>query len=268
LVSSDIVAAYADAAARGFPEAAQLVAPLRVMASLYPKFFHFIVRSDSDYASFADLRNARINLGPPNGNTALSVANLHRLFFDEAIATDKASFLNHEEALARLITDRSLDVVAIVAEQPAKLLADMKPEARRYIKVLDLGPLPGATGAAVERVYRADRLRAASYPNLLDDDIGALSVRTLLVAFEHRHAEFDAQFAAFSRAFCRNLPRLKSDGQAVWRSVQVELPDLGQGWHYASPRVRQEISSCAIGVPAALPVMACTAAYRAMALCE
>ena len=46
------------------------------------------------------------------------------------------SFLSNEDALVKLTGDKSIDVAVVVAGQPAKLLADMKPEARALIKLL------------------------------------------------------------------------------------------------------------------------------------
>ena len=49
--------------------------------------------------------------------------------------------LTNEEALVKLTVDKSLDVVVVVAGQPAKLLVDMKPEARQLIKLLKFDPV-------------------------------------------------------------------------------------------------------------------------------
>ena len=56
--------------------------------------------------------------------------------FGQPIADGNASFLSNEEALVKLTTEKNLDVVVIVAGQPAKLLADMKPEAKQLVRLL------------------------------------------------------------------------------------------------------------------------------------
>jgi TRAP-type uncharacterized transport system substrate-binding protein len=267
-LSSDVASAYADAALRGFAEAQQLIAPLRVIAALGDEQFHFVVRSDATFQSFADIRDARINVGPINGSTALSLGHFYRLFFGAPISDARLSFLSHEDALARLVTDRSIDVVAILAVQPAKLLAEMKPEARQYVKFLKPGKIPAEHAHTLDE-YRAARLLAASYPNLLNEDIDSYSVRLLLVAHERAPVENDAVLATFSRALCKNIPRFPAEGLANWLGVRPELPDLGRGWHYASPVVRNEIAACAAGNLATRAASAaCTVNERILGVCR
>ena len=80
----------------------------------------------------------RINAGELGSGTALTSATLYRLMFNEPMADANATYLSNEEALARLVTDKTIDVVAVVAGQPAKLLVDMKPESRKLIRLLKL----------------------------------------------------------------------------------------------------------------------------------
>ena len=51
------------------------------------------------------------------------------------------------------MTDKSVDVVAIIAGQPAKLLIDMKPEARQYIKLLKFDRDNAASAAALRTYF-------------------------------------------------------------------------------------------------------------------
>jgi len=90
----------------------------------------------------------------------------YRLRFGGALPEAKTTFLTHENALVELIEDKSVDVVAIVAGQPAKLLADMKPEAKQFIKLLKLDPAQASTRAALQAYFPAT-IGAASYPNIL-----------------------------------------------------------------------------------------------------
>jgi hypothetical protein len=67
--------------------------------------------------------------------------------FGQNIADANASYLSNEEALAKIITDTSLDVVVVVAGQPAKLFADMRPEAGGDSQLLRLDDkAPETTG--------------------------------------------------------------------------------------------------------------------------
>lgn len=267
IVTEDVAAVYGAAAARGFGEAASLVGPLRAVATLQKLSFHFVVRADSAFTSFSTLRGARINLGPAGGNGALSVMNFYREVFGEAIAEENVSFLGHEDALAKLVTDRSVDVVAIVSEQPAKILADMRPDARRFVRLL-----PVTAGVAADsrtaRLYPAERLLARHYPSLLDADAESVAVRTVLVYHEGKRGENELRVATFARALCDRFPRLLGDGSLKWREVSLAPPDPGLGWHYASPLIRGEIRRCSTGLPVSVPIPACTSADRAMRVCD
>jgi hypothetical protein len=158
-----------------------------------------------------------------------------------------------------------VDVVAVLAAQPVRLLANMKPEARRFVKLLGFDPDHTGNAAALQ-VYETASLRAASYPNLLADDMPALAVRIHLAAYGHRRGEADAQLVRLARAWCQNLPRLKAGGHAKWRDLEISLPAPGPGWHYAIPAAR-ELARC---TPDATlpPAAACGAQERLLGLCE
>lgn len=266
LLQSDAAHAYFDAAERGNPEAVQLLAPVRVILPLHEEEIYFVARSDSAYRAVHDIRDARINVGPLKSGTALSATTLYRLLFDAPIPDDKVSFLGHEDALVKLITDQTVDVVVLVDGQPAKLLANMKPEARRFIKLLKFDASHPSSAAAL-RIYGAATVRAASYPNLLAEDMPGLAARIYLVAYGHRRGEDDAQLVRFARAWCQNLPRLKAEGHPKWREIELALPDLKPGWHYSKPAAR-ELARCAGGVPAPLSADTCSQQERVLGLCE
>lgn len=266
-VTSDVAAAYSDAAARGFADATPLIASLRVLASLYDEHFHFIVRSDSEFKSVADIRNARINVGPFKGSTALSFAHFYKTIFGASLNAESTSVLAHDEALAKLVTDRSIDVVVILAEQPARLLAEMKPEARQYVRVLRMGKAVTETPGLLT-AYRPARLLAANYPSLLDEDIDGFAVRVLLVTDDRTPAEHDPLLAAIARTLCQNLPRIQGEGQSQWRQVKMELPDLGAGWNIVAPAVRKEIAACAADLAGDKVPPACGAGERILGVCR
>lgn len=262
LLQSDTAYAYADAAARGISDAGRLLVPVRVIASLYEEDIYFITRSDSAFNVLQDIRDARINIGPLKSGAALSATSIYRLLFGVPIPDHKVSFYGHEEALVKLITDLTVDVVVFVAAQPAKLLANMKPEARRFIKVLKFDASQ-AGSEAILQIYGASTVRAASYPNLLSEDIPSIATRVYLVAYGQRRDE-DANLARFSRAWCKYIPRMQAEGHSKWREIEPALSDLKPGWNYAKPVV-QELTRCTGKVP---PAVVCSQQERVLGLCE
>lgn len=232
VVPADIGQLYLNAALGGNREAASWLAPLRVVAPLYSEELHFIVRSDSLFEALQDIRSARINVGPVAGGTAMTVATLYRLLFGTAPPPENLSRFSNEEALTKLLTDQSIDVVAMVADQPVPLLSAMKPEARRFIRLLQFDREHPST-AAVTKVYGVSTLQATSYPRLLDRDLPALAVRLYLVAHSEREGLAAQRLRRIGAALCTDLPRLKTTGHRKWREIATGLPALAPGWHYS-----------------------------------
>ena len=224
------------------------------------------MRADSPMQYVHDIRGARINTGPIGSGTALTTTTLYRLMFGEPLRDENASFLSNEEALAKLVTDRNVDVVAVIAGQPAKLLIDMKPESRQYIRLLKVDQANPATAAALKTYFPAT-VRAANYPNLLTEDLPALAVRAYLVTYDFNLGTTRTYLARFVRELCRNWRVLEASGHPKWREVSLSLPDLGRGWAYFQPTAR-EIRACAVqrAAPAA-PAKACSQQERVLGLC-
>lgn len=262
LLSADTAHAYLMAAASN-PDAQQLLAPVRVIAPLHREVLYFIVRGDASFESIQEIRDARINVGPPRSGSALSISTFYQSLFDAPIRDDKLSFLSHEEALAKLITDHSVDVVALVADQSTRLLFGMKPEARRFIKLLKF-EMADPRNAAVFKLYEPATVRAANYPNLLTEDLPAVAVRIYWVGYGYRRTTDDGKMSRMVRAWCQSLPRLKSEGNALWAEVDLGLPELRPGWHWARPAQR-ELSRCIGAEP---PTDTCTQSERLLGLCD
>ena len=242
LVQADVGQLYLHAALGGNRDATSWLVPLRVVAPLYREELHFIVRSDSPYQSLQDIRDAHINVGPIAGGTAMSVATLYPLLFDAAPAPDKLSRLSHEEALVKMLTDKSIDVVAVLSDQPAPLLANMQPEARRYIRLLKFDSGHSST-AAVSKVYGTSALRSTSYPRLLDHDLPALSVRLYLVAHGKMEGNVAQRLSRVGAAYCTEVSNLRSGGHPKWTEVARGLPVLAPGWHYSETST-PELARC------------------------
>lgn len=258
VLQADVAEAVLGAAARGNIEAGQLLAPLRVIAPLHDEEIYFIVRNDSPLNFVHEIENARINVGLLRGDTALTIATLYRLMFNAALPEQRTSFHSHQNALVKL-TEQTVDVVAVVAPQPARLLADMTPEARRFVKLLKFDPRhPGAGGAL--KIYSATTVPAANYPNLLDQDLSALAVRTYLVS----HGRNDVLLARFANAWCQNLPRLRAEGPAGLRSLELAPQPLAAGW-LPSRSFEREVAACIAGKRA--PAESCSQEERVLGLC-
>src|SRR6187455_2580711 len=168
LVQSDVYQAFIDLAAAGNVEAGEMIRPLRVIMPLYNEEIYFIVRSDSPLNFVHEIKDTRINVGPLRSGTAMSATTIYRQLFGSALPDANASFLSNEDALLKLVSNSGLDVVVAVIGQPAKLLVDMKPEARKLIKLLKFDPANPASAAAF-KTYFPVTIRASSYPNLLPD---------------------------------------------------------------------------------------------------
>ena len=264
-VQSDVYQAFLDQAAAGNANAQSMIAPIRVILPLYNEEIYFIVRSDSPLEQVHEIKDARINAGPLRSGTALSATTVYRQMFGSAISDANASFLSNEDALVKLTTDKSVDVVVIVAGQPAKLLADMKPEARQLIKLLKFDAAHPA-GVAALKTYFAATVRAASYPNLLAEDVPSLAVKAFLVTYDFRLPPTVASLTRFARSLCQNFATLQAQGHPKWREVDLALPDLKRGWSYFAPMAR-ELRSCAAAAPKAKPASSCTQNERVLGLC-
>src|SRR4029079_18379321 len=152
MVQSDVYQAFLDQAAAGNKEAGEMIRPLRVIMPLYNEEIYFIVRADSDLNYVHEMRDARINAGELGSGTALTTSTLYRMLFSRALPEGRTTFFSNEDALIKLIDDKTINVVAVVAGQPANSLVDMNPEARSFIKLLRVGPTHPSTNV-VQRTY-------------------------------------------------------------------------------------------------------------------
>jgi TRAP transporter TAXI family solute receptor len=265
MVQSDVYQAFLDQAAEGNAEAADMIRPLRVITPLYNEEIYFVVRADSPLQYVHEIRGARINTGPIGSGTALTTTTLYRLMFGEAINDANASFLSNEDALAKLVTDKTIDVVAIIAGQPAKLLVDMKPEARQYIRLLKFAPDTPASAAAL-RTYFATKVLASNYPNLLSEDLPSLAVRAYLVTYDFNLPSTRDHLTRLVRSLCANYAQLQASGHPKWREVQLSLPALGKGWSYYPPTAN-EIRACIAKRANPPPRRTCSQQEQVLGLC-
>lgn len=270
LVQSDVYQAFLDLAASGNTGARSLIRPLRVVLPLYNEEIYFIVRADSPLQYVHEIKDARISAGALGSGTALTTSTLYRLMFDAALPEDKTVFQSNEEALVKLLNDKSIDVVSVIAGQPAPLLAEMKPEARQFIRLLRFDKNAAPSQAAL-KTYFAATVRASSYPNLLTEDLPGLAVKALLVTYDYNLEQTRGALTRLARALCQNFSTLQTQGHPKWRDVELALPDLGRGWFYYGPTAN-EIRSCIAnkGAPpaAAPPRKNCSRHEEILGLCR
>lgn len=267
IVQADVFQAFIDRAP-GQPSAAELISPLRVILPLYDTEIHFIVRADSPLNYLHEIKNARINGGLIGSGAALITSTVYSMMFGEPIPERNVSFLANEEALVKLVNDKTVDVVTVAAGQPAPIIANMKPEAKALIKLLKFDenhPL----SKNIMQTYTAATLHASSYPNLLTEDIRTVAVGAYLVTYDYKTRGTADRVSRFGRALCENFATLQAQGHPKWREVSLALPELGPGWNYYAPTTNA-IRSCVAkqGKPATRRTgPACSQAERILGLC-
>jgi TRAP transporter TAXI family solute receptor len=273
LVQSDVYQAFVDQAVGGNAAAGRLITPLRVVLPLYNEEIYFVTRADSPLTYIHELKDKKINVGPVGSGTALSATTLYRLMFGSALPEANASYLSNEDALLKLTGDKSLDAVIVVAGQPAKLFAEMKPEARKYIKLLKLDANAKETERAVATYFPAT-IRTASYPNWMSEDVPTLSVKAFLVTYNYGNESTLTSLKQFAEAFCANFDTLQAEGHPKWKEVQLDMPALGKGWKYFAP-VERTLRNCMAqrtrAVPAAMPAPVkkdCSQQEKVLGLCR
>jgi uncharacterized protein len=237
IVQSDVYQAFLDYAAKDNQEAAALIRPLRVVLPLYDEEIYFVVRADSPLQFVHEIKDRKINIGPLQSGTAMSASTIYRLMFKQPMQDANVTTLTNEEALIKLTSGNSIDVAVIVAGQPAKLLADMKPEARQYVRLLKVDFDNPATKAALQ-TYVPATIRSASYPNWLDQDVNGLAVKAYMVTYDYTYRTTVDHLAALARSLCQNFQVLQTEGHPKWRDVKLTLPPLGRGWTYYAPMER------------------------------
>jgi TRAP transporter TAXI family solute receptor len=266
LVQSDVYQAYITQGEAGNAEAARMIRPLRVILPLYNEEIYFIARADAPFDYVHEIKDARINVGLLRSGTAMSATTLYRLMFGQPLADGNMSFLSNEEGLAKLVTDKSIDVVVVVAGQPAKLITDMKPEARALIKLLKLDPKHPASQAAL-KTYFQSAVRKDNYPNLLTEDLPGLAVKAYLVTYDYAMSSTQANLSRFARSLCQNFEALQSQGHPKWKEVELAMPDLGRGWSYYPP-IAQELKRCTVAQSRPVRAKACPTEQKILGLCE
>jgi len=249
LVQSDVYQAFLDEAKAGNADAGNIIRPLRLVMPLYDEEINFVVRADSPLNAIHEIKGKKISVGALGSGTALTSRTVYQLMFGEPMPAANVQYLSNEEALAKLTVDKSIDVAIIVAGQPAKLFADMKPEARNYIKILKLDEAAPETARA-RKTYFPATIRASSYANWLAADIPTLTIKAYLVTYDYGLQSTVGNLGRFAESLCANFDKLQANGHPKWKQVRLELPALSQGWRYFGP-MEKRLRSCIAGRPVA-----------------
>ncbi|MEA3154832.1 MAG: uncharacterized protein QOK44_2421 [Betaproteobacteria bacterium] len=212
--------------------AAAAMDSLRVIMPLYTEEIYFIARGDSPLTFIHQIEGARINVGLERSSRRLTVARLYQAMFGVAVPMSNASFLSDEEALKQLVKERTVDVVVVIAAQPAKSLANLAAQISGSIKLLKLDPNHPASRRAID-VYLPTTIRAANYDAWLREDTPTLATMAFLVSTGEANPEAAERLQMFAHSLCRTLPRLRRDGHPKWREVQPGL-EVDAGWPYSS----------------------------------
>jgi TRAP-type uncharacterized transport system substrate-binding protein len=215
-----------------------------------------------------DIKNAKINGGLVGSGAALITHTLYKMMFNGPMPEANGSFLSNEEALVKLISDKSVDVVVVAAGQPAPLIANMKPEAQKFIKLLKFDPNHASSKLPLT-VYSSATVNASSYPNLIKDNFTTIAVGAFLVTYDYNLKGTIDHMAQFARSLCKNFSTLQAEGHPKWREVDLALPALGPGWTYYPP-TSKEIRTCLSRQAKALvkPASKCSAEERILGLCK
>ena len=265
IVQADVYQAFVDRGGAN-RDAARIIGPLRVILPLYNTEIHYIARADSPLNYLHDLKDAKINGGLVGSGAAFITHTLYRMMFNSAMPEANASYMPNDEALIKLITDKSIDVAVVAAGQPAPIIANMKPEAQKYIKLLKFDPSHPASRSALS-IYAPATVHAKSYPNLLAGDFTTISVGAFLVTYDYNLQTTVDYLARFARSLCQNFATLQAKGHPKWREVDLTLPALNKGWTYYPPTSR-EIRNCLADRAKAGRAKACSAEERILGFCN
>jgi TRAP transporter TAXI family solute receptor len=266
IVQADVYRAFIDRG-RANADAARITDGLRVLLPLYDTEIHYIVRADSNLNYLHDIRDARINGGLVGSGAAFITHTLYRMMFNAPVPEANATYLSNEDALVKLVTDKTVDVVVVAAGQPAPLIANMKPEAQKYIKLLKLDPTHASSKLPLT-VYTPYTIRTSSYPNLLTQNITTIAVGAMLMTYNYQTREAVDDLERFARSLCENLPKLQAEGHPKWREVSLELPHIGSGWTYYKPTAREIRRCVANSKQRTVPMKVCAPEDRILGLCK
>jgi uncharacterized protein len=221
--------------------------PLRVVLPLFATELHYLVRADSEMNFLHDIKNAKINVGNVGGGAGPATEAIYRMMFGAAIPKSNVSADANEAALIKLVIDKTVDVVVVASGQPAPLIANMKPGANKFVKLLKFD-VNHPFGKQVTGAYTAATINATSYPNLLNENLTTVAVGSYLATYDFSGKDIAGALARFARALCLKLPTLQVLGHPKWNEVTLNLPTLSTGLSYYAP-AEKELRACTAPQP-------------------
>ncbi len=234
--------------------------PLRVVMPLFATEMHYLVRADSDMNFLHDIKNAKINVGGVGGGAGPATEAIYRMMFGATMPKNNVSEDSNEAALIKLVIDKTVDVVVVASGQPAPLIANMKPGANKFVKLLKFDashPL----GKQVKGAYTAATISATSYPNLLSENLTTVAVGAYLATYDFSAKDTASALARFAHALCLKLPTLQVLGHSKWQEVTLSLPPLSAGLAYYAP-TEKAIRACTAPQPVEVEGAAAASAAR------
>jgi hypothetical protein len=166
--------------------------------------------------------------------------------------------LPSEQALAKLVGDRSIDALLVVEAQPVRWLADLPPDVASSLRVLQADPGHATTARAIED-YLPARVRAANY-RWLDGDVPTFATMAFLVVDPALGDAERNMAAALAAELCDRLPKLRASGHPKWREVQPGFRIEG-GWSLWPP-AQSAFEACSRGTGAVPTTMTSRGAAR------
>jgi hypothetical protein len=208
LVQSDVYQAFLDQAAGGNTEAGTIIRPLRVIMPLYNEEIYFIARSDAPINFVHEIKDAKINVGPLRSGTAMSATTIYRQLFGAALPDANASFLSNEEALVKLVSDKSLDVRGRRRRPAVQAAGRHEAEARQLIKLLKFDRPTGQRDRAEDVLSGDDQGR--ELPERADRGHPGAAVKAFLVTYDYTMGGSVSRLRGFARSLCQNFPKLQA----------------------------------------------------------
>ena len=216
-----------------------------------------------------EIKDAKINGGLVGSGAAFITHTLYRMMFNSPMPEANASYLSNEEALVKLIGDKS---GGCRRGRRRAAGADHRQHEARGAEIHQAAEV--RSGASREQapltIYAPSTVRATSYPNLLkrqlDHDLGRRLPRHLrLQPARHGRLPRRASRARSARTSPRCRRRAIPSG-ARWSSrCRSSTP----GWTYYGPTTK-ELRACIAGARGAAPKAAksCSAEERILGFCN
>jgi hypothetical protein len=178
-----------------------------------------------------------LSIGPVQGDGSHTVRGIYRSLFG-AEMTEPAR-LDNDRALGELVAFRSIDAMAIVVPQPSAWWASLEPSIAKRLRLLTLDPRHPADRKLLQGLGTpVARIGVGTTTGKLTTTPAVMSY---LVVSGEGGADVD-RLTAMARALCGELPRLRKQGDPMWRELQP-LAQLDTGWPVVRP-FQSTLSRC------------------------